>query len=314
MIGRFIDLFPAWALLASIAAYLFPAPFAASNNAISPLLGVVMLGMGLTLTADSFRLVLRRPTVVGAGVTLQFLVMPLLAWTTAKVLGLSPALTAGLVLVGTCPGGTASNVIAFLARGDVALSITLTSVSTLLSVLATPLLTWVYIRHTVEVPATQMLLSILQVVLLPVGVGAIINTYHGHRLEGVRPLFPLLSVMAIVVIIAIIIGLTRDQLATVGLAVFVAVALHNAGGLACGYWLGRAFGFSQAECRTLAIEVGMQNSGLGVALANTYFSALAALPGAVFSIWHNLSGSALAAWWARQAPHSSPGLPRGKEA
>jgi BASS family bile acid:Na+ symporter len=229
---------------------------------------------------------------------MQFVLMPLIAWLCAKLLQLPPELTVGLVLVGACPGGTASNVITYLARGDVALSITLTSVGTVLSVVATPLLSWLYLGQVVEVPVANMLLSILGVVLLPVAAGTAINTYWGRRLTRVRAAFPLLSVGAIVVIIAIIIGVTAGKLPEVGLAVLAAVVLHNGLGLTAGYWLGRSLRFTPTECRTLAVEVGMQNSGLGVALASQYFGALSTLPGAVFSIWHNLSGSVLAAWWA----------------
>jgi BASS family bile acid:Na+ symporter len=302
MIRAVTGLFPVWALLLSAVAYGFPAPFVAAKEAISPLLGVVMLTMGLTLTRESFTLVLRRPSVVAVGVLLQFGAMPLLAWLSARALGLPASLMAGLVLVGACPGGTASNVITFLARGDVALSITLTAVSTVLSVVVTPLVTWVYLGRSVDVPVLEMLLSILWIVLVPVAVGTVVNTRLGHRLRPIAAVFPAVSVAAIVVIIAIIVALTADRLPAVGLAVFVAVALHNAGGLATGYGAGRILGFSRAECRTLAIEVGMQNSGLGVALATRYFSTLASVPGAVFSIWHNLSGAGLAAWWAR-VPH-----------
>ena len=239
-----VQVFPLSAIALSALAYAFPAPFAAARGAITPLLGVVMLGMGLTLTGASFRLVLRRPKVVGAGVGMQFMLMPLIAWGCAKVLGLSAELTVGLVLVGACPGGTASNVIAYLARGDVALSITLTSLSTVLSVLATPLLAWLYLGRMIEVPVASILLSILYVVLLPVAAGTVINTYWGHRWTRLRALFPLLSVAAIVFIIAIIIGVTSHRLADVGLAVLGAVALHNGLGLTSGYWLGRALRFT----------------------------------------------------------------------
>jgi BASS family bile acid:Na+ symporter len=299
------DLFPCWAILLATVAHFVPGPFAAGKDAIAPLLGVVMLGMGLTLTGESFRLVLRRAKVVVAGVAMQFLLMPLIAWLTARLLGLPPALAAGVVLVGACPGGTASNVMTFLARGDVALSVTLTTVGTVLSVVATPMLTWAYIGRSVDVPVFDMLVGILWIVLIPVAVGTFLNTRFGSRLDRVRPLFPLVSMLAIVVIIAIIVGLTAGRLPEVGASVLAAVALHNAGGLAFGYGFGRLLGFTPRERRTLAIEVGMQNSGLGVALANQYFSPLATLPGAVFSIWHNLSGSALAAWWARR-PADAP--------
>jgi BASS family bile acid:Na+ symporter len=299
-LARFSDLFPVWAILLSGCALVLPSPFAAAKGAITPLLGVVMLGMGLTLTPESFGLVLRRPRVVLVGTAMQFLFMPAIAWLVARLLALPPMLTAGLVLVGACPGGTASNVITFLARGDVALSITLTSASTLLAVLATPLLSLFYLRQMVDVPALEMLTTVLGVVILPVAVGVALNAWAGARLARFRPWFPALSVIAIVVIIAILVGLVRDRIAALGPTVLVAIALHNGIGLTAGFWAGRALGFSPIECRTLAIEVGMQNSGLGVALAAKYFAPVAALPGALFSVWHNLTGSALASYWSRR--------------
>lgn len=302
MTARITALFPLWASLFSVAAYLAPAVFAPLKPGIVPLLGVVMFGMGMTLTWANFREVLRRPGLIALGTLLQYAVMPLAAWLVGRALGLPLPLLAGLVLVGACPGGTASNVVCYLARGDVALSITLTIVSTLLAIFATPLLTWLYVGQKVPVPVASMLLSILKIVLLPVMLGLLVNRLFGARLHPIKSLFPLLSVLAIVLIIAIIVALNRDNLAGMGLAVGLAVVLHNLTGLAAGYGLPRLLGLDERICRTLAIEVGMQNSGLGVALAVKHFSVAAALPGAVFSIWHNLSGSLLAAWWSRQPP------------
>ncbi|MET0064974.1 MAG: bile acid:sodium symporter family protein [Candidatus Thiodiazotropha sp.] len=293
-------LFPLWALLLSFIAYLQPGLFVVLKPAILPLLGIVMFGMGMTLTWEHFTAVLRRPAVVGLGVLLQYLVMPMAAWLIAKSLGLPPALLAGLVLVGACPGGTASNVVCFLAKGDVALSITLTTVSTLLAIVMTPLLTDLYVGQEVPVPVQSMLWSIFKIVLLPVTLGVVVNSLLGARLARFKPAFPLISVLAIVLIIAIIVALNRDNLGTLGFSVAVAVMLHNAVGLLLGYWIPRGFALPEQICRTLAIEVGMQNSGLGVALAVKYFSAAAALPGAIFSIWHNLSGSLLAGYWSRR--------------
>lgn len=300
MLVRITQLFPLWAVLCSLAAYAAPEVFAPLKPAIVPLLGVVMLGMGMTLTPANFAEVFRRPGVVALGTALQFLLMPAFAWVLARTLALPPYLMAGLVLVGACPGGTASNVVTYLARGDVALSITLTTVSTLLAVVATPLLTWVYVGARVPVPVVEMLLSVLKIVILPVLAGLLINHYWGARLSRLKRLFPLVSVLAIVVIIAIIVALNVRQFAGTALTVVAAVVLHNAFGLAGGYVLPRVLGLPLRTCRTMAIEVGMQNSGLGVALAVKYFAAAAALPGAVFSIWHNLSGSMLAAWWSRR--------------
>lgn len=300
MIARVTALFPLWAVLGAAAAYARPEPFAAMKPAIVPLLGVVMFGMGVTLTWANFAHVLRRPALVGLGMLLQFLLMPLIAWLLARGFGLAPYLAAGLVLVGSCPGGTASNVICYLARGDVALSITLTAASTVLSVVATPALTWAYVGQRVPVPVASMFVSILKIVIVPVVLGVVVNTLWGDALRRVKRFFPLLSVAAIVLIIAIIVALNRAQLAGLVLPVAAAVVLHNLLGLAGGYWLPRMLGFDRRLCRTLAIEVGMQNSGLGVALAVKYFSAAAALPGALFSVWHNLSGSFLAGRWARR--------------
>jgi len=297
---RAILLFPLLAVVFSALAWLFPAAFTGLKPAIPWLLGVVMFGMGMTLNAESFAQVLKRPGIIGLGVALQFLVMPLAAWGISEALGLSAALLAGMVLVGASPGGTASNVICYLARGDVALSITLTTVSTLLAILATPLLTLLYAGQKVDVPALAMLWSVAKIVLLPVALGVTVNTLFGPRLKPVKQVFPALSIAAIVLIIAIVVALNADRLGTLGAAVVIAVALHNAVGLAAGYLVARALGQDARTARTLAIEVGMQNSGLAVALAAKFFSPAAALPGAIFSIWHNLSGALLASLWSRR--------------
>ena len=298
--GALNSFFPLWAVLVSYAAWLLPSLWRSGKPAIVPLLGVVMFGMGMTLTTADFAEALRRPRVVGLGVALQYAVMPLAAWIIGLALDLPVELLAGLVLVGACPGGTASNVICYLARGDVALSITLTTVSTLLAIALTPALTWLYVGQTIPVPVASMLWSILKIVLLPVALGVLANHLFGRRLAPVKHAFPLISVMAIAAIIGIIVALNRDSLTTLGTAVAMAVVLHNAAGLAAGYGATRLLGLDKRTARTLAIEVGMQNSGLGVALAVKYFSAAAALPGALFSVWHNLSGSLLASFWARK--------------
>ncbi len=299
-IPKIVSLFPLWAVLFSGLAYLQPEFWSGFKPQIVPLLGVVMFGMGLTLRPRDFSAVFKRPKAIGIGTLLQFAVMPFAAWIISKILGLPPQLMAGMVLVGSCPGGTASNVVCYLARGDVALSITLTAVSTILAVLVTPLLTWFYVGQSVQVDIIPMLLSILKIVLIPVVLGVTLNHFLHFLVKWIEPLLPLISVMAIVVIIAIVVALNSAQLQTMGLTVAAAVVLHNLSGLAAGYGLSKLFGFTPKTCRTLAIEVGMQNSGLGVTLATQFFSAAAALPGALFSIWHNLSGSALAAYWSRK--------------
>jgi len=295
----FSRLFPLWALLLSAVAWYSPEPFSQGKELILPLLMVIMFGMGMTLTATDFRRVLQRPKVIALGTALQYTVMPLAAFIISRLLGLGPELTTGMVLVGTSAGGTASNVITYLARGDVALSITLTMVSTLLATLLMPGLTWLYIGQLVPVPVDKMLLSVLQLVVGPVLLGVALNTLFSRRLRPFNRLFPLLSMAAIVIIIAIIVALNHANLAQMGPLLLLAVALHNLCGMSCGYALPRLLGHNAITCRTLAIEVGMQNSGLSVALAVKYFGAAAALPGAIFSIWHNLSGSLLATWWAK---------------
>ncbi|EXJ14495.1 bile acid:sodium symporter family protein [Imhoffiella purpurea] len=298
--SRITGLFPLWALLGVACAYLFPEWLAGAKPAIVPLLGLVMFGMGVTLDPRDFVRVARQPSTILLGLALQYGIMPLAGLGIGLAFGFPPALLVGFVLLGASPGGTASNVICYLARGDVALSIALTTVSTLAAVLLTPMLTWLYVGERVPVPALDMLWSIAEIILLPVAAGLLVRRWIGSRIAPVERLFPMISMWAIVLIVAIIVALNRQNLAEVGLAVALAVVLHNAVGLTAGYGLARLIWRDEQRARTIAIEVGMQNSGLAVALAIKYFSAASALPGAIFSIWHNLSGSLLASWWSRQ--------------
>ena len=298
---RITQLFPLWAIVFSVLAWLHPALFSSFKSWIVPLLSVVMFGMGLTLHVADFKRALKMPKLIASGIALQYSVMPASAFIISMVFGLDPVLTAGMVLVGASPGGTASNVICYLARGNVALSITLTAVSTMLAVILTPLLALLLIDASIQVQAAKMLLSILYMVIIPVSLGVMLNQTAGKRLEPVSHVFPLISVTAIVFIIAIIVSLNADNIGQIGPGLLLAVVLHNGAGLFMGYTASRLLGYQPAECRTLAIEVGMQNSGLAVALAIKYFTATAALPGAIFSIWHNLSGSILAGFWSKQS-------------
>lgn len=300
MITALTRLFPVWAILLSGAAYLAPEFFTPWKPDIIYLLGLVMFGMGMSLRPDDFLVVFKKPTILLLGVILQFGLMPLLAWSISEWMGLSLMLTAGMILVGASPGGTASNVICYLAKGNVALSITLTTISTVLAVVLTPFLTLLYAGQKIDVPAMKMLRDVLNIVLLPVLAGVGINLIFGRVLDGLQRIFPLISMMAIVLIIAIIVALNQSQLASLALPVVAAVALHNGIGLLAGYLIPKIMKLDERSCRTLAIEVGMQNSGLAVALAIKYFSTAAALPGAIFSLWHNLTGSMLASVWSRQ--------------
>ncbi len=307
MIDRAVGLFPLWAVLAAAAGILWPAPLTSLRENIPLLLALIMLGMGMTLRADDFARVVRRSGVIALGAVLQFGLMPLLGWTLAILFDLPDELAVGVVLVGACPGGTASNLVCFLARGDVALSISLTAVSTLLAVVATPALTWLYVGQRVPVPAGDMLVDIATIVILPVVVGVAANTWWGARLRPALRIFPLLSVTAIAVIIAIVVALNRERVDASLAMLGAVVVMHNLLGLAAGYLGARFARRSEIEARTLAIEVGMQNSGLAVALATNFFGAAAALPGALFSVWHNLSGAAAATWWARIGAGRSAG-------
>lgn len=299
MTNFIITLFPLWAILLSTVALFHPAPFISGKAAIIPLLTVIMFGMGMTLTWRKFTQVLNSPKIIVIGVSLQYLVMPFAAFIIAKLFGLSRDAVVGMVLVGSTAGGTASNVIAYLAGGNVALSIMLTMTSTVVAVVAMPTLTLFYLNHVVPVPFGGMLMSMLEIVAIPVILGTTINTLWGKHLRRLQELFPLISATGIVVVIAIIVGLNRDDLFAVGAGTVFAVVLHNLCGLLAGYGVSRLLGYDEQTCRTVGIEVGMQNSGLSVALAIKHFSAAAAVPGALFSIWHNVSGSMLAGYWRR---------------
>lgn len=300
MIALITRLFPLWAILFSLIAYLLPSQFTGFKSWIIPLLMIIMFGMGSTLTIDDFRRVLKMKRLVGLGVLLQYSVMPLAAFGISHLMALPVELMVGMVLVGSASGGTASNVICYLAKGDVALSISLTLASTLLGVLMLPALTWLYVGESVPVPIFNMLISVGKIVILPVLAGLVINTLWSEKLERVSSVFPLISVAGIIIVIAIIVALNQTKIATVGATLIIAIALHNAIGLLGGFFGAKLLGYSDKVARTLSIEVGMQNSGLAVALALKYFGATAAMPGALFSIWHNLTGSVLASCWGRK--------------
>ena len=297
IINRVINLFPLWAIMLSGIAYLNADIFISLKSIIVPLLAIVMFSMGMTLTWRDFKAVIKKPLIVAIAVLIQFLLMPLFAYIISILLGLNIDSMTGMVLVGASSGGTASNVICYLAKGNVALSILMTVVSTLAAVILMPALTFMYLNQVVPVPVEAMLKSIFLIVLLPVLIGTVLNSFFSQKLKLIQPVFPLLSTFAIVLIIAIIVGLNRQNLSEQALPVLIAVCMHNLAGLIVGYWIPRVLKYDEQTCRTVCIEVAMQNSGLSVALAVKYFSISAALPGAIFSIWHNISGSLLAFYW-----------------
>jgi len=298
--SRLTKLFPILAIIIATTGALRPDSFVAAQFMIIPLLASIMFMMGLTLTRDDAQRIARDPRPVAVGVTLQFLLMPILALTLAKLLQLSTPLTVGMVLVGSCAGGTASNVICFLARGDVALSVSMTFVSTLIGVVATPLLSQFYLAEQVAVDELAMIKSLLQIVFVPVLSGFCFRAVLPRLSAALQSALPLFSVICILLIIGIVVALNAPQLRGIGPLIVLAVILHNALGIAGGFTLSRLFGFDLKQSQTIAIEVGMQNSGLAAALSLQFFSATAALPAALFSIWHNISGALLAGHWGRQ--------------
>ena len=284
-------------LAAALLALAFPAVLQQiPTTVINPLLGVIMFGMGLTLNLKDFKIVFSRPKDVIVGCLAQFTIMPLLAWGLSQLFSLDEALALGVVLVGCCPGGTASNVITYLAKGDLALSVGMTGVSTLLAPFMTPLLTWALAGKSVNVDVAGMLLSILWVVILPIIIGLIVKWIWPKFTEKAIDFLPAISTMAIVMIVAIVIGANAQKLLAGGLIIVVVVMLHNICGLSLGYLIGRLLGLSEPKKRAISIEVGMQNSGLASSLATLHFAAypLATIPGAIFSVWHNISGALVA--------------------
>ena len=297
--GVITNYFTFWIILFSVVAYIYPSYFADLRNLIVPTLGIIMFGMGVTLTTSDFRRVLLRPGDVGIGVVTQYTVMPFIGFVLAKIFGLDPLLAAGVVLVGSCPGGTSSNVMTYLARGDVAFSVTMTSVSTLLSPIMLPFLMYVYAGEWINVPVVKLFISTVQIILLPVGLGLLLRIIIREKIKYILPVLPSVSASAIIFIVAVIVAANSASIASVGLLIAVIAIIHNILGFSIGYRVARLFGMDVKRARAVSIEIGMQNSGLAVALANTYFGALAALPGAIFSVWMNISGSALAWWWRR---------------
>lgn len=287
--------FPVLVIIGGLIGYIFNEQTHSIAGWTSTLLGIVMFGMGLTLRPVDFALVAKRPLPVLVGVVAQYVIMPLLALVVVKILGLPTEIAAGVILVGCAPGGTSSNVVSYLARGDVALSVTMTSISTLLAPIFTPLLTLWLAGQYMPVSAGAMAWSIVKVVLIPVVAGLVVRVLLKRAVEAILPVLPWISVVAIATIVAIVVSGSKDSIAKAGLIVFIAVVLHNAGGYLLGYLSGRVMGYEAPVRRTMSVEVGMQNSGLAASLAAQYMTPLAALPAAVFSVWHNLSGAILAA-------------------
>ena len=279
---------------------------------VNTLLGIVMFGMGLTLKPGDFKVVFSRPKDVIIGCIAQFTVMPLLAFGLTKAFNLPPELAIGVILVGTCPGGTSSNVMTYLSKGDVALSVGMTAVSTVLAPFLTPVLTYVYAGARVDVNMASMFLSIVKVVIVPIAAGFIINHFFFAVTRQIVEILPLISTTAIVAIVAAVVSANASKILTSGLLIVAVVICHNVLCYLLGFSIGKALKLDGSKCRAISIEVGMQNSGLATSLAATHFAQypLATIPGAVFSVWHNISGAVLANFYARSAEKSESSAAR----
>ena len=263
---------------------------------INYLLMIVMFGMGLTMKTEDFAVLFTKPRDMVIGCLAQFLIMPALAFGLGKAFGLNEELLVGVILVGTCPGGTSSNVITYLSKGDTALSVGMTSINTLLAPLLTPALTYLYLRTSVHVDVKAMFISIIQVVLIPIGLGVLINRFLGSRTEKIKDALPAVSVTAICLIVAAVVSHNSEKILTTGAIIFIIVILHNLLGYLCGFLIGVIFRMDIPRKKAISIEIGMQNSGLATSLAASAFPqlAMATVPGAIFSVWHNISGAVLA--------------------
>ena len=295
----------AWIVLiiAALALFLPGTSLWIQTKWINYLLMIVMFGMGLTTKLSDFAVLFKRPGDVIIGCAAQFIVMPLLAFLLGKGFHLNNELLVGVVLVGTCPGGTSSNVITYLSKGDTALSVGMTSINTLLAPFLTPLLTYIYLRTSVDVDARSMFLSIIQVVIIPIGLGLLINRLFGKQAQRISNALPMVSVIAICLIVASVVSHNSEKILSTGLIIFVIVILHNLLGYLCGYLIGVLFKMDLPRKKAVAIEIGMQNSGLAATLAGSAFPDLtmATVPGAIFSVWHNISGAILAGWFNRKS-------------
>ncbi|WDA12840.1 bile acid:sodium symporter family protein [Paracoccus marcusii] len=294
-LSRFVgNTFAAWVVLFAVLGFLLPDLFRQLTPWIVTLLGIIMFGMGLTISGRDFAEVLRRPVNVGVGVASQFLIMPLLAVALTMIIPMSPEVAAGVILVGCCPGGTSSNVMTYLAKGDVALSVACTSVTTLMAPIMTPFLMLMLASEYLPVDAWAMFQSIVKVVLFPLALGFAAQKLLPAFVRAAVPALPLVSVTGIVLIVAAVVGASKGAIVQSGMMIFAVVVLHNMLGYLIGFIAARLAGLDLAARKAIAIETGMQNSGLAAALATAYFSPLTAVPAAIFSVWHNISGALVA--------------------
>ncbi len=302
--SRFVQkTFALWVLVFAGIAFLNPSLFSFVGPYIALILGIIMFGMGVTMTVDDFKGVLKQPRAVLITTVAQYTIMPLLAYALCIIFKLPAEIAVGVILVGCCPGGTSSNVMTYLARGNTALSVSATAVSTILSPILTPAIFFLLASEWIDIDAGSMFKSILQIVLVPIILGLIVRSILGRKAESYSEAMPIVSVIGIVLIVAFVVGASKDRIIESGLIIFAVVVLHNGLGYLLGFLAGKLFKLDYANQKAVSIEVGMQNSGLGVALAGVHLAAspVTAVPSAIFSFWHNISGPLLATYWAGKA-------------
>ena len=287
-------------IVVAVIALLQPWTFAWAASKITILLGIVMFGMGMTLRFKDFKLIFQRPRDVLIGALAQFTIMPLIAFLIVKIFSLPPELAIGVILVGTCPGGTSSNVMTYIAKGDIALSVSMTMLTTILSPIVTPLLMLLLAGEWIEISLSAMMISILQVVILPIALGITINAALGNVVKKFTKYLPLISILAIILIVGGVVSVNEAKIIEVGLMVAIVVIIHNLLGYGLGFVISKIMKMEISKAKAISIEVGMQNSGLATSLAITHFGAAAAIPGAIFSVWHNISGSIVANYLANK--------------
>ncbi|EJG0095146.1 bile acid:sodium symporter family protein [Staphylococcus pseudintermedius] len=286
-LGRFASkTFLLWMLLASITGFLILDIFKGFGTFVPYLLGIVMLGMGLTVTVDDFKLILKEPKAVLIGIVLQYTIMPLSAYAVVKLFQLPADIAIGVLLVGCCPGGTSSNVISYLAKGNVPLSVTITTISTILASFMTPFLMFVLAQEWMDVSFIAMFISVVKVVLVPLVLGILIQRFLKPVAHVGEDILPIISVIAISVILGAVVAGSGELIIQTGLLIFLVVVIHNAIGYLLGFWFSHLFKLNYTDQKTVSIEVGMQNSGLAASLATVHFNPLAAVPGAIFSVVH----------------------------
>ena len=300
-ISRFVSMnLAVIVLLFTAVALMMPDMFTWATPQIPKLLGVVMFGMGMILKVEDFQEIFRQPLDIFVGLMTQYTVMPVLGYVLAVLFELPPELAAGVILVGTCPGGVSSNIITYLAKGDLALSISVTMASTIIAPIITPLFTWLLAGEWVEVSLTAMIFSIVQIVVAPIVLGLIVKRFFANFVERIVKILPLISIISIMAIITGVISVNSERIFEAGTIVIAVVALHNLLGYALGFGTAKIFDMNPAKVKAITIEVGMQNSGLASSLALIHFSALAAIPGALFTVWHSVSGSILANYMSKR--------------